>query len=341
MMKMNDYREQIINFIRNKGPCLPIEISKHIGKDLLLTSAMIAELTQTKKLIISNLKIGQSKLYLLMEQKNLLQNFSSYLNEKDKRTYELLKNEKIIREKDVEPLIRVSLRNIKDFALPIGVNLNGVEEIFWRWYLIDLKEAEEIIKKMLNIDKENDLINSKKDENIDNNIKIKNEFKKVEIDNKINEKENIKEETEEFKEVIISKEESTKENVKKEKKDLQLDEFLQTKKENNQIKDNDEFLDEIRKYFDNKGIRIINYDIVLKKKDIEFELFIPSPIGDLRYFCKAKKKVNIDEGDLAAAFVSGQLKKLPVLFITKGKLRKKAQEKLQKDFLGLKFVVID
>ena len=55
------------------------------------------------------------------------------------------------------------------------------------------------------------------------------------------------------------------------------------------------------------------------------------PIG----MSKAMSKKKIDHADLALAFVQGQLKKLPILFLTAGELTKKAKEMLQKDFKGM------
>ena len=55
---------------------------------------------------------------------------------------------------------------------------------------------------------------------------------------------------------------------------------------------------------------------------------VPSAVGDLEYYCKAKSKKKITEIDLNAVFVQGQLKKLPVLFLITGDLTKKAQELL-------------
>ena len=43
-------------------------------------------------------------------------------------------------------LTRVVLRNIKDFAIPLNVQNNEQKLLFWKWYLVDNTEAEEIIK---------------------------------------------------------------------------------------------------------------------------------------------------------------------------------------------------
>ena len=41
------------------------------------------------------------------------------------------------------------VRDIKDFAFPLRVNIKDVSDIFWKWYLIQDSEAEPIIKDLL------------------------------------------------------------------------------------------------------------------------------------------------------------------------------------------------
>ena len=66
-----------------------------------------------------------------------------------------------------------------------------------------------------------------------------------------------------------------------------------------------------------------------KRNEAEYLIRIPSSIGKLEYYCKAKIKKTINDADLDAIFAQGQLLKLPVLLITPGELNKKAKEKLK------------
>ena len=70
--------------------------------------------------------------------------------------------------------------------------------------------------------------------------------------------------------------------------------------------------------------------------DLDLIVEVPSAVGSLTYYCKAKNKKRISDSDLSSAFVQGQLKKLPVLFLTKGELTKKAREMLSKEFKNIK-----
>src|SRR3989344_7962979 len=114
-----DVREKIIAFIKIRGPVLPVQVSKEIKLDILMSSAYLSELVSNKKLKISYLKIGGSPLYYAQGQEAKLQNFTSNLHEKEKRIYELLSQKKILRDNELEPLSRATIRQIKDFAVPL------------------------------------------------------------------------------------------------------------------------------------------------------------------------------------------------------------------------------
>ena len=75
-----------------------------------------------------------------------------------------------------------------------------------------------------------------------------------------------------------------------------------------------------------------DYEVIRKKSEIDFIIKVPSVVGTLDYYCKAKNKKRVSDGDLSAAFVQGQLKKLPVLMVITGELTKKAQELLNTEF---------
>lgn len=281
---MEDIREKILQFIREKGPIIPVEITKHINSNILMASAHLSELSSNGKVKVSNVKVGGSPLYYLPGQEAQLQKFSNNLHEKEKKSYDLLFQKKVLRDNELEPVIRVALRAIKDYAVPLQVNFKDSSEIFWKWYLLTNKEAEELIKSV---------------------IKEKEEPIEKEIPKKI-------EETQKKIEPLIEK----KKLIKKEKIDKNI------------------FLDKTSNYFSRNKINILSKEI-LRKTEVDFIIQVPSAVGNLEYYCKAKNKKTINDADLASAFAQGQLRKLPVLFITNGELTKRAKEMLQKDFKGM------
>jgi len=64
---------------------------------------------------------------------------------------------------------------------------------------------------------------------------------------------------------------------------------------------------------------------------------LESSVGYLRYYCKAKAKKRVNDGDLSSAYVQGHLRKLPVLFLSYGEPTKRAKEMLGKEFRNILF----
>jgi len=276
--------QKVLDLIKTKGPILPIQLAKEIDTTSLLASAVLSELTGKKKVFISHANIGSSPVYYVPGQESKLQMLYNYLQEKEKKAYDLLKQKKILRDKTTEPVIRVALRQIKDFAKPFTTEATGQKELFWKWYLIPNSEAETLLKQR---------------------------FKP---------KQKLIPKTIEKQQKVIEK---TKRELKKpaEKKKIIL------------VKD--EFSEKLNFYFSKNNIQILQKNVIKKNKEIELLVKIPSAVGETIYYCKSKNKKKINDSDLSSAFVQGQFKKLPVLFLTTGDLTKKATEMLNKEFKNI------
>ena len=133
--------------INIKGPVIPSQISKEINSDILMASAHLSELSSEGRVKVSNLKIGGTPLYFLKGQESQLERFSDNLHEKERKAYELLKEKKVLRDNKLEPVIRVALRGIKDFAIPLQVTFQNNKEIFWRWHSSNKEEATALVGK--------------------------------------------------------------------------------------------------------------------------------------------------------------------------------------------------
>ena len=296
-------REDILKFMGAKGPVLPVQVSKQIDSNILIASAHLSELSSNKEVKISSLKVGSSPLYYLPGQEAKLEQFVDNLPSKEKQAYNLLKQKRLLRDAKVEPAIRVALRQIKDFAIPLQVNYKGSTEIFWRWFLLTSEEAEKSIR-----------------------VELKPEVKKTE--EKIKKPKEIKKEIQE--ELKKPKEIKTAEVKDKLKKEAPIK--TKVVKEKKQ----DIFLDEIKKYFGKNSIEVLEENLLRKGAEYNFVIRLPSSVGELSYFCVAKSKKRVNDGDLSSAFINAQSRKLPLLFLTRGGLTKRAQEMLENDFKGMK-----
>ncbi len=144
--------ERVRQLVRMRGPVIPSQISKEIGTNILMASAILSELTSSSDVKISSVKVGGTPLYYVSGQESKLQNYIASLPQKEREAFEQLKTAGVLKDSNLEPAIRVALRQIKDFSKPIEANINGQIELFWKWYLLTNEEAEGAIKKMLGMD---------------------------------------------------------------------------------------------------------------------------------------------------------------------------------------------
>jgi len=141
-------KEKILSLVKANGPSLPVFIAQNTGLSILFASAFLSELISDRELKTSNMRVGSSPLYLVPGQEPMLENYSQYLKNKEKEAYLLLKERKFLKDKDLEPAIRVALREIKDFAIAFQRN----DDIFWRY--LTVPEAEFSINETLTLKKE-------------------------------------------------------------------------------------------------------------------------------------------------------------------------------------------
>ncbi|MCP3681183.1 MAG: hypothetical protein GY861_00700, partial [bacterium] len=198
---------------------------------------------------------------------------------------------------ELEPVIRVALRQIKDYAKPLEVTIEGKTEIFWKWYLVSNAEAEPLIKSEMG-------------------IKAPVPQKKPEEKQPVEKKEEAQETLQEPQQQLPP--EKPKPAVRKPRTAIE-----------------DTFSTKVTHFMKKNEIETIEFSIMKKNSEIDIIADVPSAVGKLRYYCKAKNKKRCNDSDLSSAFVQGQIKKLPVLFITSGDLTKRAQEMLSKEFKNI------
>jgi len=307
----NENYEKVLALVKNKGPVLPVQVVKEIGGNTFFAGALLSQLVDEKKIFLSFVKIGSSPVYYASGQEAKLQDLYKYLHEKEQKSFDLLKKEGVLRDDILEPITRVTLRNIKDFAVPLEVTVNGEVYLFWKWYLLADNET-----------------NSKIDHILEATIN-KEEIKHEEI-------------VEHKAETIAPEHHEIQAHIEMEKeiepiKDIPKEIVAEIKKEKEIvfISDKDEFMKKIHDYFEETKIKILNCSIIKKNAEIDFIIEVPSAVGVLEYFCKARNKKRCNEGDLSMAYLQGQLKKLPVLMITAGDITKRAAEMLAKDFKNM------
>jgi len=89
-----------------------------------------------------------------------------------------------------------------------------------------------------------------------------------------------------------------------------------------------EFIKSVYHYIEKEKIRIIE-EIEKKRKEMLGKVIINSSIGEIIMLLVAKDKKTVTENDLNLALSRGQSMRLPVLFVSSGKLNKKASSEIE------------
>lgn len=317
-----------------RGPSQPSNLIREFTTNSMIAGAMLSEMSSKGILKVSFLKVGSSPLYYIPGQEEQLLRYVPGMNEKDQRTIELLKTSSVLRDTDQEPLTRVSLRNIKDFAKQLNVEHDGTSEVFWKWYLLADKEAEIYIGNILEPEKNN----------TQKQALIAEPATQPAPSQKVRKRKPAQQTLEPIqdpktKPVVVQEPAAARPIEPPSVMEPKIIKNTQTHQDSHAFA-TDEFLVLLTTYFAQNNIVILEQFMIKKKTDYEFILQLPSPVGKLTYYCKTKNKKRIAETDLSHAFVQGQLKKLPVLFLSTGELSKGAVALLE-TLKGLTFKRID
>lgn len=149
MAEQNDYGPKILEIIQKNGPTTPRELVKQLGQNTFVMGAILSQLSSTKKLKITHLKIGGTPAYYLNGQENRLIVLKKYLNQHEQNAFELLEQNQVLDDEKQTIQNKIALRNLKDFAKEIHADLHEKKYVFWKWYMISDEEAVEKIKNEL------------------------------------------------------------------------------------------------------------------------------------------------------------------------------------------------
>lgn len=295
--------QKVLEALKELGPSLPLQIKKQIGMgDTIVIGAKLSTLAAKKEVKYTKLKRGGSPFYYLPGQEDKLQNFYENLNEKDQKTFFLLKEKKVIQESKVDPLTRVSLSNIPDFSKKLIINHKGEKLVFWKYYLTSDEKALELIRAILKPNLSNGITQVKSQ--AINNVQ---EQKVVDEPKEIQEK--------------------NSQNIKKE---------TQQRIQNiNYEKDGSEFETKMLDFLKEKNILL--KDIVSVRKNSEYDLIVEInlEIGRIEFFVKAKNKKKSNEGDLSVAYLESLKRRMPCIYLTSGEVTNKLRDSISKEFKGL------
>lgn len=308
-------REQVIDLIKRLGPVVPNDLRKKLEVDTMLIGAVLSELTTRNILKITNLKKGSSPFYYLPGQEQQLESLTNYLNEKDQRTANWLKEVKVIPDKNLDLLKRVSLRKIIDFAKPLkAIDDKGSEILFWRYFLFPEQDAIYFLK---------------------NGGKEKEEVKPEIIEEKKAEPIQTK-----LKETIEISKDSTNNILQQKEMDLKLKQQITKDLQETTIEIPEPnftattFYNKVIAFFKENNIKVTRQDEI-SKKEYEFLIKIPSCVGEIVLLARALDKKKLKETDIAQALLTAKMLDVSCLFLITGEFSKKALIEINKLYTGL------
>ncbi len=343
---------------------MPSKVAKNIGTDILIASAHLSVLASQGKIKISQLKVGGSPLYFLPGQEDKLYQFAAgNINPKELTVLDRLKEERVLREIDLDLLSKVALRSLKDFATPLYVTVKSKREVFWRWHLLSTEDTKqaigEILSQQLSSEEspevpessvqsmplsleesepqpltETNLANTSHSNEISSRIAasnltvtaVKAEERKLEKQKKLP--------LESKKRKLVAGSLPAKKNdqpagsvEESSSKPTPKPDVVLTYDKTKLVQD--ALVPVIKEYLSKLEIAPDEVNIVRRNYELNLKVKVPSVVGKMVYFCKAKKKHRIDEKDLAAAYLEAQIHKLPLMFLYTSQITKKAERLLE------------
>ncbi len=303
-------KDKILQIVQVKGYVLPSDLTRQFHADTFIIGAVLSDLVREKKLHVSRVKVGRSPVYYSLNRRDMLQELYSYLNDKDKQVYNLLKQQTVLKDTDQSLLVRVSLKQMKDFAKPIEVTHGETTTLFYKWYLATDQEVHAVLSVLLSPKPDIYIEAPKQEQGIQPIV------------------EQVVE--------VPPQEKLAPSLIPTETQHILDDENLMSRL----LQHDDSFAQEIAQYFQIHQINLVHFKHI-KKGEFDCIVKVPSAVGDISYFCKAKKKKKCNEGDLATVFVAAQMKKLPTLFLTNGEFPKKLLQKLPLEYPNTKILVLE
>ncbi|MBS3078571.1 hypothetical protein J4218_00440 [Candidatus Pacearchaeota archaeon] len=322
MINSEATKSKIMSFVQRNGPSLPIQIAKELSMNSIFTSAFLSELLDDKKIKTSSIRVGGTSLYLIPGQEQQLEKFHNFLHQKEIEAYQLLKDNKILKDSEQEPAIRVALRAIKDFAFSFKNN----DELYWRYLTVTEQEVTSMFSKAKPVEI----------------IELKQEIKPTLIEKPVEQKQiKINDSEIQTSEHIIQKA-----KIKKAKPEQNtISSFInplaiKTEPKQEKIKPKSDFVLKVINFLEENKFKILE-EKEYKAKEYNCIAELETKLGPIAFLCQAKEKKSVSDSDLDLLLRQSQSIPLPALFIYTETLSKKAQEYQSKFYSILKTIRIE
>ncbi len=361
-------QDTVFDIVKEKGPVLPAQIVSEVGSrtgkqtDMFFIGAILSELMSAGQVKMSHAKLGGSRMYYCPGQESKLESLYEHLNDKEQKAFDLLKEKKILRNSEQEPVIRVALSQLKDFAKPIEVKLQQ-NETFWRWHSLPLDDAKKMIRDMVRTE----VPGSKKQ---DDKAMPAMEGKPVQVQPTPERKENQDTSSSVSQGMKSNGESSEKQslglqsqahdsqesfiasslrnsNIGNERKDETSSsrssspvKRKETQADLTSVQD-DDFMNSVKRFLSKKGVSVKSGNLLKKNSECEFEIEVDSSVGKLNMYAYGKAKKKLNENDLSYAYLRAKNRNLELCFVSTGELTKKASDLMSDELRQVVFLQME
>lgn len=287
--------ERVYQTVRMRGPLQPNDIKKILGGDTVIIGAMLSDLAAQSRVRITALKLGSSPFYYTAEQASRLQELSRHLGEKDRRAFDLLRQEVLLQDGRLDPLTRVALRSLKDFAKPLEVTVDGAPSLFWKWYLASAEEAQQLLQRRF---APPPAASAQAESAAPGAPAAAAPPRPDPKPHKAVQETLVARAPRPAPRPVLAQDAASP------------------------------FADRVRRYFEKQDIHLLEHEAPKRGSDLGYVVSVPSAVGPVTFACRALAKKKVSEADVTAAYAWGTHRHLPVILLVAGVLTKKAQDQL-------------
>jgi len=160
---LQDKETKVLQIITSSGPKLPTELTKAVGIESYIASAILSTLVKNGHLHNSSRKIGSSLIYYIDGQEETVrQMLLKELNVTELKALETIKKMRVALDNDLYPQERYLMNDLKDFVTQLKLKTDDNQEITcWKYYEVSDAELMNIVKSKLVPKKEPEAVKEK------------------------------------------------------------------------------------------------------------------------------------------------------------------------------------
>lgn len=335
--------DDVLDYVHQAGPVLPKHVADAFSISTLFASAFLSELSSSGSVRASHLKIGGSPLYYTDEHRDRLVDYRSNLHEKEQKTFELLRSERVLDDSRLELLDRVALRKMEDFAIPLAVDVGGERRIFWRYYLVPDAEASERIGESIAqgsapAPEPADDVHERAVEDEPAPAPPETHEAPAEPEADAPPAPQRKAHDPEAERAAPKPKQSARQETINSKKPEPV--RVRHAADAADALEGDKLGEAVLAYFSERSVELLHAEIARKNTACLGVACVPSAVGEAEYYFYAKAKKSITDKDVKEAYAESSILGYPLLYLAKGTIAKSATELVGSKIKGCVLVEI-